>query len=317
MTLRVFCYRRIIVRAFVKVQIILYAIFLCAFLSFSASTQEPHPNPVSAIAELKTRAESGDAFARHDLSNFLSQRDSSTPGYDIALEWLCQSADRGQPDAQFLLGYLYEQGRGLPRNYAKAAENYHAATLQGHAIAQNNLAALYQHGRGVPKNLGKALQLYLASARQGNPVAQCNLASLYLTGAAVPRDLDVTVRWFRAAAEQRYPAAQHNLAVIYFKGLGVPVDYAQALAWERLAAEQGYPEAETGLGYFYETGKGLSLDYVAAFTWYSRASAHGDPLASALGKSLSRRMTHRQLDEARRHCRMDSRVSGAVAEDEK
>jgi TPR repeat protein len=219
MTLRLLCYRRNIMRACVKARIILCAISLCAFLSFSASSQEQRPNPVSPIAELKTRAESGDAFARHSLFNFLSERVSRTPGYDIALQWLCQSAVRSQPDAQFLLGYLYEQGRGLPRNYTKAAENYQAAALQGHAIAQNNLAALYQHGRGVPKNLGKALQLYLASARQGNPVAQCNLASLYFTGAAVPRDLAAAVRWFRAAAEQRYPAAQHNLAVIYFKGV--------------------------------------------------------------------------------------------------
>jgi len=94
------------------------------------------------------------------------------------------------------------------------------------------------------------------------------------------------------------PSAQHHLAVLYFKGLGVPVDCAEALAWEPLAADQRYPDAETGLAYVYETGIGVSLDYVAAFAWYSRASAHDERAPSERRKSLSRRMTHRQLDEA-------------------
>lgn len=281
-----------------KPSLVFRLLFLCACLNTRVFPQDQPSNPVLSIEQLKTRAESGDLGAQHQLSDFLSQRDSRTRGYDTAVNWLRQHAGRNQPDTLCLLGFLYEHGRGLPRNDAKAAENYEAAALLGNDCAQNNLASLYQYGHGVPKNLGKAMELYLASARQGNPVAQCNLASLYFTGAAVPRDLSEAARWFRAAAEQRYPAAQHNLAVLYFKGLGVPVDYAEALAWERLAADQRYPEAETGLAYLYETGIGVPLDYVAAFAWYSRASGHGERAASERCKSLSRRMTHRQLDEA-------------------
>ena len=132
---------------------------LCACLSFSASPQEQPSNPVSSIAELRTRAESGDALARHHLSNFLSQRDSHTPGYDIALDWLRRLAVGNQPDALYLLGFLYEHGHGLRRNYIKAAENYQAAALLGNHFAQNNLASLYQHGHGVPKNIWKAMEL--------------------------------------------------------------------------------------------------------------------------------------------------------------
>jgi uncharacterized protein len=271
-------------------------LFLCTCLSLSASPQES--NPIPSIAELKIRAESGDAVAQHHLFNFLSQRDYHTAGYDIALNWLCRLAARNQPDALYLLGFLYEHGHGLRRDYAKAAENYQAAALLGHDSAQNNLASLYQHGQGVPKSMDKAMELYLAAARHGNAVAQCNLASLYFMGSDVPRDLSEAARWFRVAAEQHYPAAQHNLAVLYFKGLGVPVDYDEALAWERSAADQRYPQAETSLAYAYETGKGVPLDYVAAFAWYSRASADGEPVATERRKSLSPRMTHRQLDQA-------------------
>ena len=269
---------------------------LCTCLSRSASPQES--NPIHDIAELRIRAESGDSVAQHRLFNFLSQRDSQTAGYDIALNWLGGLALRNQPDALYLLGFLYEHGHGLRKDYAKAAENYQAAALLGHDSAQNNLASLYQHGRGVPKSIDKAMQLYLAAAGHGNAIAQCNLASLYFIGSDLPRDFSEAARWFHAAAKQHYPAAQHNLAVLYFKGLGVPMDYAEALAWERSAADQHYPQAETSLAYAYETGKGVPLDYVAAFAWYSRASADGEPVATERRKSLSSRMTHRQLEQA-------------------
>ena len=284
--------------AFAKPLRFLRLLFLSAFVSVHASPQDQPSNSARSIEELKIRAESGDADAQHHLSDFLSQRDSRTPDYDTAVNWLRQHAGRNQPDALCLLGVLYEHGQGLPRDYAKAAENYGAAALLGNDCAQNNLASLYQHGQGVPKDLKKAMELYLASARQGNPIAQCNLASLYFTGSGVPRDLSEAARWFRSAAERRYPAAQHNLAVLYFQGLGVPVDYVEALAWERSAADQGYSEAEAGLAYLYETGKAVPLDYVAAFAWYSRASSHGERAASERRKSLSHRMTHNQLEEA-------------------
>jgi TPR repeat protein len=279
-----------------KPSVVLCILSLCR--CFCASPQQEQSKAIPSIAEVRTRAESGDALAQHYLFDFLSQRDSRTAGYDIALDWLRRLAAGNQPDALYHLGFLYEHGHGLRRDYAKAAESYQTAGLLGNDSAQNNLASLYQHGQGVPRSVGKAMELYLASARHGNPIAQCNLASLYFIGSDVPRDLSEAARWFRAAAEQHYPAAQHNLAVLYFKGLGVPADYAEALAWERLAADQRYPEAEAGLAYVYETGKGVPLDYAAAFAWYSRASAHGNRAASERLKSLSRSMTHRQLDEA-------------------
>lgn len=278
--------------------LILSAFLLTPTLSLSSLPQGQSSSSVALIAEMKIRAESGDPTAQRYLRTFLAESDPAVPGYGEALTWLRANVAENQPEALYILGFLYEHGRGLPRNYAKAFENYLAATRLGNHFAQNNLASLYQHGLGVPKNLGKAVELYLASAQQGNPVAQCNLASLYFTGSGVSRNFSEAARWFRAAAEKGNPAAQHNLAVLYFKGLGVQVDYAEALTWERLAADQGYPDAESDLAYLYETGKGVSLDYVAAFAWYSRATAHGDRRASERRKSLSKLMTHKQVDEA-------------------
>src|SRR5262249_24281566 len=239
-------------------------------------------------------ADFGDISAQQKLFDFLSQGDPTAGGYDQALSWLRATASRDDPGARFLLGYLYEHGRGVPRDYVKAAENYEAAASQGHSSAQSNLAVLYRHGLGVPMDLAKAFRLNLAAAEQGNPIAQWNVGHFYYEGIGMPRNFAEAARWFRAAAELSDPMAQYDLGILYYRGLGVSLDYTEAARWILSAAKQGNVHAQSTLGYLYETGKGVPLDYVAAYTWYSRAIARGDRTASERCKSLSHLMTHKQ-----------------------
>jgi TPR repeat protein len=55
---------------------------------------------------------------------------------------LKKEADAGDPDAQYSLAYLYENGRGMPKNEAKALELYQQAADQGHSTAKHNLDAM-------------------------------------------------------------------------------------------------------------------------------------------------------------------------------
>lgn len=52
---------------------------------------------------------------------------------------LQKEALEGNPDAQYNLAYMYENGIGVPKNEAKALELYQQAADQGHSAAQNNL----------------------------------------------------------------------------------------------------------------------------------------------------------------------------------
>jgi hypothetical protein len=275
-----------------------FLLLLVIPLGLSASRQPESNSPVS-VAELTSRADSGDVSAQQQLARFLLRSDPNARGYDLALAWLQSFARQNNPRARVLLGWLYENGRGLPRDYAKAAENYQAAALQNLSAAQDNLGKLYELGLGVPKNERKAFELYLAAAQQANPVARLNLASMYLTGSGTPRDFFQAARWFRVAAESGYVLAQHALAILDSKGLGVPVDRAEAARWELLAAQRGLPLAETGLAFFYETGSGVPLDYVSAFCWYSRAVSDGEESAASRLKALSHIMTSKQIQQAK------------------
>ena len=65
-------------------------------------------------------------------------------------ERLRRAADQGNADAQFNLGVMYAEGRGVPRDDAEAARWYRCAADQGEAAAQFNLGLMYAKGEGVP-----------------------------------------------------------------------------------------------------------------------------------------------------------------------
>lgn len=275
------------------------AALLPVFLCFASP--RPQQNAISAFAilELESLADSGDPAARHQLKEFLVSADPATPGYDRALAWLQSSASQNKPDAQFVLGYLYEHGKSLPRDSSKAAENYRSAALQGYSPAENNLGSLYRLGIGVPRDMASAFQWYLLAAQHGNPAAQQNLGTFYYLGYATPVDYTEAAKWFRASAEQGFAEGQSSLAYCYLKGIGVPHNDSEAARWALLAARQGQARAEALLAYLYERGKGgFALDYVEAYAWYSRSIAAGENSNLDRLKALSQIMTRKQIDQA-------------------
>ena len=51
--------------------------------------------------------------------------------------------------AQYNLGVMYDEGRGVRQDDAEAVRWYRQAAEQGYAAAQYNLGAMYANGRGV------------------------------------------------------------------------------------------------------------------------------------------------------------------------
>ena len=121
----------------------------------------PCRNPTktaSSLDSLKSRALAGDPVAQLKVAVDYLRSNPAAPDSSSAIKWLRASAAQGNTQAQFIVGYLY-QNEGTERDYAKAAESYQAAVSQGYAPAANNLAFLYGDGQGVRKNPAKALEL--------------------------------------------------------------------------------------------------------------------------------------------------------------
>lgn len=76
------------------------------------------------------------------------------------------------------LATLVEKALKSPRGYTEAAETYCKEAKYGDADAQYALAWMYQNGRGVPKDEKIAAQLYTMAAEQGHVRAKESLANL-------------------------------------------------------------------------------------------------------------------------------------------
>jgi uncharacterized protein len=73
---------------------------------------------------------------------------------------------RGNAHALGRLGFRYENGFGVPQDYAAAADLYRRAAEQGDAFAQSRLGISYDRGHGVPYDLILSYKwLDLAAAR--------------------------------------------------------------------------------------------------------------------------------------------------------
>jgi TPR repeat protein len=68
--------------------------------------------------------------------------------YERAMTEWRPLAEQGVAEAQFNVGLLYYQGRGVEQDHAEARGWYELAAEQGYARAQYDLAVLYAEGKG-------------------------------------------------------------------------------------------------------------------------------------------------------------------------
>ena len=233
----------------------------------------------SAFEHFSEYAKMGNATAQYYLGKMYGDGRGVSRDYAKAVEWYRKSAEQGNADAQCNLGYMYYYGRGVSGNYAKAAEWYRKSAEQEDADAQYNLGKMYEYGRGVSQDYAKAVEWYRKSAEQGNAVAQCNLGIMYRNGLGVSQDNAKAVEWYRKSAEQGNAGAQCNLGGMYYSGRGVSEDYAKAVEWYRKSAEQGHADAQCNLGGMYYYGRGVSEDYARAAEWYRKSAEQGNAVA--------------------------------------
>lgn len=82
------------------------------------------------------------------------------------------SADQGNLQAQFFLGTMYENGKGVAQDYKEAMKWYRrAATRQDYGAPQYALGSMYVKARGVPQDNVRGYMWYHLAASAGDPVA--------------------------------------------------------------------------------------------------------------------------------------------------
>ncbi len=208
-------------------------------------------------------------------------------------------AQAGEARAQFNLGVMFDQGRGVARDQENAILWWRKAAEQGMAQAMHNLANVYIAGEGAPPDYQEALTWLLQAAAKGLARSQYTLGKMHSNGLGVAQDEAKAVEWYRRAAEQGYDRAQYNMGKIYRDGSGgIEANAEQSAHWFQRAAEQGYAKAQSHLGSRYVRGEGVPKDEIQALTWMLLASEKGHPAAIENAKILRRRLSAGQIAEA-------------------
>ena len=91
--------------------------------------------------------------------------------FAAALKELQPLADKGNAEAQLFVGFMYDNGDGVPTDYRQAVLWYGKAAEQGNVNAQYNLGMMYANGLGVPQDWVQALKwINLAALLGGDQV---------------------------------------------------------------------------------------------------------------------------------------------------
>ena len=78
--------------------------------------------------------------------------------YATALKEWRPLAETGDVYTQSSLGFMYENGLGVPQDYNEAVKWYRLAAEQGLAAAQFNLGVRYSNGQGVAQDKKEAVK---------------------------------------------------------------------------------------------------------------------------------------------------------------
>jgi S1-C subfamily serine protease len=133
----------------------------------------------------------GNLCTNHSASPTLSKLDS-----------LKDRASKGDASAQYTLGLMLYNGKGVPKDVPTAIGFLQAAAIQNHVGAQNALSSIYRSGNGTPKNETKAFEWSQKAASQGDSTGQLDAGMFYMQGVGVIRDDIRAYAWLNLAAAQ-------------------------------------------------------------------------------------------------------------------
>ena len=106
-------------------------------------------------------ADPGNATREPNLQNISALAENA--GEESAQQYKIASNAK-DADAQYGLGFSYQYGFNVEKNYKQAVKLYQLAAHAGNAAAQVNLGAMYEYGLGVEKDYNEAKRLYQLAA---------------------------------------------------------------------------------------------------------------------------------------------------------
>jgi len=229
--------------------------------------------------------------------------DRDPPDWSLALEAFTAAAEAGSPTAMSYVGWIHEQGHGVPRDGEKAAEWYGRAAQAGAHDFAVKLGWMYLGGDGVARNREQAEVWFSRAVDAGHGPGKIAWASVLIAdaqGGRSPERVFEARALLEEALEDGLVLASYFLARLYIEGIGDhPVEDEPAARYTRIGADSGHARMQAWLALMYLEGRGVEQDLVAAAQWASLAAANGDTMGDQVRLALEERLSPEELREAR------------------
>lgn len=148
-----------------------------------------------------------------DLKNRINSEQSSEAMVELgeiylkdnpneAAKLFTKAANLGNSLGVYWLGFCYEMGYGVERNFAKAEECYVRANKKGKLAATYRLGCLHYEGDGyLPQDYAAAANYWLQGAKKKVAISQYNYGVCCINGIGVNKNEKEGLKWIKKAAK--------------------------------------------------------------------------------------------------------------------
>jgi TPR repeat protein len=134
-------------------------------------------------------------------------------------------AAEGDPLAITQIGYMYENGYGVPVDLAKARGYYNKAIKLGGGSGLTYLGMMVERGKGGRPDYAGAMKLYRSAfAKDSNALAANQIGFMLQNGLGQPADRDAAFCWYEFAAMKGNVRAQGHLQYLINTRSGPPTN---------------------------------------------------------------------------------------------
>ena len=232
-----------------------------------------------AFRLLKGLADAGNGKAMIRIGFMYERGMSVTRDYGQARHWYQKAMAASEANGIARMGWLYERGLGVNKDPFKAAEHYRRAISRDSDIAYAMLGWLYRTDQIGQIDVKKAVDYFHQGASRGDPRAEARLGFHYMRGYGVEQDYARARQYLEKAARTKEPMGMSYLALMYAKGWGMDENPSLAVELAREATRYQQPIGMGVLGLLYEEGIGVKQDYDQAIKLHEKAIEMGSPFS--------------------------------------
>lgn len=166
----------------------------------------------SSVSQWLQPAMNGDKAAMYQLGlQYLRGTDGIAQDTNEGLKWITGAANKGEENAQFMLGYLYYSGTEIPKNESEALKWFLKCVRPRDFEVHYIIGMIYAYGTSMTPNYTEAFKWFYRAAKGGNVQAQFIMGEFYHNGYDMEVNEKEAENWYAKAAKNGHAKAQQML----------------------------------------------------------------------------------------------------------